>query len=178
MKILLIFSVSLLFLSCGDNLFKNEVIGETFKYQGREFKHLQEVPMAFQKDTIIADVWYRTLNVDGDNERLIRLYNSKDTSVFPLSNSVNNYTDITFYSIKMGTKRMLWIEDNFGTTIFDIDRNKTIKTKVANKKLTEVAPTGAPIGVKELLTPKKMLFILGDNIKNDIQILDSLSLRQ
>jgi hypothetical protein len=178
MRILLTFLASLLFLSCGDNLFKNEILGDTFKYKGQEFEHLQAVPMAFQKDTIVADVWFRTLNVDGDNKRLVRLYNGKDTSVFPLSNSVNNYTDITFYSIKAGDKRLLWIEDNFGTTIFDIDKHKTIKTKAAAKKLTEVAPTGAPIGVKELLTTKKMLLILGNNSDNNFQILDSLSLRQ
>jgi hypothetical protein len=178
MKILLFISASFLFLSCGDNLFKNEIFGETFIYKGEEFEHLQDVSMAFQNDTIVADVWFRTLNVDGDNKRLIRLYNGKDISVFSLNNSVNNYTYITFYAIKVGGKRLLWIEDNFGTTIFDIDKHKIIKTKFDTKKLTEIAPTGTPIGVKESLTPKKMLLILGNNRYNNFQILDSLSLRQ
>lgn len=69
--------------------------------------------MYFGQDTIVADIWYRTLNIDVDNKRIVQLITSKDTSIFQLPNSVKNSTYITFYSIKVEANRLLWIEDNF-----------------------------------------------------------------
>ncbi|RZL44770.1 MAG: hypothetical protein EOP00_19080, partial [Pedobacter sp.] len=83
-------------------------------YEGYTFNLLHTIPMAFEKDTIYPDLFFSTLNVDGDIKRVLRFYSEKDTIIFPLSNAVNNYTNISCYSLKISNKRYLWFEDNFG----------------------------------------------------------------
>ena len=68
----------------------------------------------------------------------------------------------------------MWIEDNFGNTVFDIDLNKKVKARNANKELTEIAPTGAPIGVIRQITTSDMRRQLKIASGGKIKILDSL----
>jgi len=164
--------LSMVFSSCGDSLYGSNDVNETIEYKGERFELFHPILMAFGKDTIISDLWFRTLNVDGDNKRIVRFFTSIDTTIFPLSNAVNNYTEITCYSLQVDKYRYLWFEDNFGTTVFDIDFKKVVRIKRPEKELTEIASTGAPIGVINDITEKDMRHQLNLKAKNKITILD------
>lgn len=150
---------------------------ETLYYKNEEYEGFRYVPLAFNKDTILPQLWIRTLNVDGDNKRLICYYSNNDTTTFTLPNAVNNYTNITCYSLQMNDKRYLWIEDNFGTTVFDIDLRKVIKVKEPAKDLNDIAATGALMGVKKDINLSDFRLQLNVSSKKKILLLDSLSFR-
>jgi hypothetical protein len=157
-------------------LFGPNNFNSTIKYKGENYEFLDYVPMAFNKDTIFLEIWYRTLNVDGDNKRIVRFLSESDMSVFTLPDAVNNHTDITFYSLEVSNNRYLWIEDNFGTTVIDIDRKKTVKVRKSKKSLDEIAPTGARIGEKKQINEIVMRSQLNINSNSKVSILDSLTL--
>jgi hypothetical protein len=163
-------------LSCGDGLLRSSISKSTIKFKGEDYEFLDYIPMAFNKDTIFPEIWNRTLNVDGDNKRIIRFLPESDMSIFTLPNAVNNHTDITFYSLEVNNNRYLWIEDNFGTTVIDIDRKKAVKVSESKKSLDEIAPSGAPIGVKNHINEIAMRRQLNINSNSKISILDSLTL--
>ncbi len=143
-------------------------------YNGVRYSYLRTLPIAFDKDTIYPEVWYSTFNVDGDNRRIIRNICSNDTTTIVLPNAVNNYTTMIVYALKVDKKRYLWLEDNFGTTVLDIDSKKKRTVAKHKKQLTEVAPTGAPIGVMNKLSIPEMRRRLGLTKRSNIIILDSL----
>ncbi|WP_113651298.1 hypothetical protein [Pedobacter namyangjuensis] len=130
--------------------------------------------MAFEKDTIYPDLFLSTLNVDGDIRRVLRFYSEKDTIIFPLSNAVNNYTIVSCYSLNIRTKRYLWLEDNFGTFVLDINLKKVVNVKLSKIKLSEIAPTGASMGTKMKVTNAYIKNQLRLNRVSKIIILDSL----
>jgi hypothetical protein len=76
----------------------------------------------------------------------------------------------------VNNNRYLWIEDNFGTTVIDIDRKKAVKVSESKKSLDEIAPSGAPIGVKNHINEIAMRRQLNINSNSKISILDSLTL--
>jgi hypothetical protein len=139
---------------------------ETITYKDSEFGLLNEASIAFEKDTIKVNLWYRTFNVDGDNERIISLTKGKKRKVIPLNDSVNNYNNLSAFTLKKGTRKLLWLEDNFGSTVIDLNKQKIVFN--IKKELTERTPTGAPIGVLNPPTLKNMAQKLG--IKNSSSI--------
>ena len=146
----------------------------SINYNGVRYSYFSTLPIAFDKDTIFPEVWSSTLNVDGDNTRILRNVGSNDTTTIVLPNAVNNYTTMIIYALKVDKKRYLWVEDNFGTTVLDIDSKKERKVANRKKQLTEIAPTGAPIGVMNKLSIPEMKRRLGLTKRSNIIILDSL----
>ncbi|RZJ82016.1 MAG: hypothetical protein EOO47_02235 [Flavobacterium sp.] len=130
--------------------------------------------MAFEKDTIYPDLFFSTLNVDGDILRVLRFYSKKDTLTFPLVNAVNNNTEISCYSLKIKKKRYLWVEDNFGTFVLDIDLKKVKGVTSPKRELSKIAPTGAPMGTKNNISKSYIIEQLSLKRNTRIKFLDSL----
>lgn len=167
---------SILFFGCDNPFFGPSFLSKTIKFDGEKYEMYSPIPMAFNTDTIYPELWYRTFSVDGDVKRIMRFISKDSTTIVALPNGVNNYTDMTLYSLQLGNNRYLWIEDNFGTTVFDIDINKIVKVRNAKKKLIEIAPTGAPTGVIHQITTADMRHQLKIDSSRKIIILDSLKL--
>ncbi|MCW3105744.1 MAG: hypothetical protein JWQ09_250 [Segetibacter sp.] len=162
--------VSLFFIGCGDSMSESSSFDKIVRYKGDDYEFFHSIPMAFNRDTIYPELWFRRLNVDGDNKRIIRFITIGDTTIFPLPNAVSNYTKTTCYSLQVDEHRYLWLEDNFGTTVFDVDLKIIVRVKNPKKILSEIAPTG----IKNDITVKDIRRQLGVTAKSNPIILDSL----
>ncbi|MGI9192055.1 MAG: hypothetical protein ACR2IL_08020 [Chitinophagaceae bacterium] len=163
------------FSSC-DNMFLGpSILSKTIEYKDENFENACPFYLSFGSDSIYSEIWHRTLNVDGGNKRIFRFIFNGDTTIFPLQNAVNNYTAISCYSLKVDKQRYIWIEDNFATTVIDIDARKAIKVRNSKKILDDIAPTGAPIGVKNNISINDIKYQLKLTKNIDVVILDSLS---
>lgn len=174
-KGLLIFSLFLV--SCKGLRWKQGLNSQSLKYNGESYELFSSIPMSFDKDTIYPELWHRTLNVDGDNKRIILLFNRNDTTIFYLPNGVNNYTETICCSLKVGKHRYLWLEDNFGTTVLDIDLVKHIAVTSPKKIRDKIASTGAPIGTVKEVTKRYIVSQLNLKIYTNIEFLDSLNFK-
>ena len=148
---------------------------ETIRHNGNKYGYGMHKTFAFRSDTIQADFWSKTINVDGDNKRVLRILAPAKNFNFSLPNSVNNFTHTTYYCLLVNKHKYLWIEDNFGTTVIDINLMKKVKTKKSSKKLTEIAPSGSPIGINKPLSINDFKKQLSLKEKNKVILLDSIS---
>ncbi len=106
------------------------------------------IKVSFGSDSIELNKWFRILNIENGNMRIVQIINKEKKPIFSLPYAVLGSTHSTIYSLQIDKKRYLWIEDNFGTTVIDIDSMQLIKTKSPTRKLDIILGNGASIGVE------------------------------
>lgn len=167
---LLLFAFPLLLVGC----FGSSPFNKTVEFDGLEYQFYSSIPMAFGTDTIYSELWYKSVNVENDFLRIIRYYTPTDTTTFNLPKANQNHTISAWYSLLIDDKRYLWYEDNFGTTVFDIDSKETKTVILPEKELKILLPNGAPVGEYKDVTRNEMKKQLGLNEATELTILDSL----
>lgn len=140
MKFLFVNLVLICFISCAS---------QNLKYGGVDYEYNNTLPISFGKDTVYADIWIKGLNVDGDIKRIIAFNYLNTPLIFRLPDAVNNYTTGICYFLQVDKKNYLWVEDNFGTIVFDIGFKKVKQVLFLKKKLSELTESGTHMGVRK-----------------------------
>ncbi len=146
------------------------------EYEGVLYCEEKTVSLAFGKDTISGKIYYHPFGLEGDNMRVFRLFTKKDTTIFPLPNSLEGYTQLTCYSINVGKKRYLWFEDNFGSVALDIDNKKLAKVNSPLKEKIHLLPNGASHGERGIISERYFRKQLSLSKDTRVRILDSLQI--
>ena len=146
------------------------IFEETIEYNEEKYGFYYNNVLVFGKDSIRVDYWHQTIGVDGDNKRVMRILGKGHKKpVFSLPNAVYNYTTTKYYYLQINKHRCLWIEDNFGTTVIDLELMKQLKVKKPLKEHIERTPAGASFGEMGPVTKPSIRKQL--NLKSTDQVL-------